>query len=244
MPAQQSIVISGTEAEEIYRQLRLLDYPMPTVGVYSLYVEYKPHHPVISDASFEFHVDVIKHDQPTPSSISEVVSIVVSNPTTTSQPTIDVSFSNESLSSEDDYIYALELILHGSVLLHHKIADEYNKCISPATSTDTIAQFDVKVKEVEEEPGYLEIASIDGVTPKDLPVIYMVSSEPKVFRKDTGKQDGLILNIGTENIHFKQGDRFKMEDVVQLLITVETSNKRLKEIGTQTNSFDLSKFLL
>lgn len=245
MPAQQSIKISRKEAQEIHRQLGEVCHPFPSVGLYSLHMQYKEHHPVLSVASFGFYIRVIKRNQLTPLLIREVVDIIVSAPDNDMGPSIDITFNEESISNEDDYIKALELILHVSVLLHHKIADECNRLLVTDTpDTPPIAQFEVKVKEVAEEPGYLEIASIVGVTPKELPVIYMVSSEPKVFRKDTGKKDGLILNIGTEYIHFKQGDRFKMEDVVQLLITVETSNKRLKEIGTQTNSFDLSKFLL
>lgn len=235
MPAQQSIKISRKEAQEIHRQLGEACHPFPSVGLCSLHMQYT--HRL-------FYIHVIKRNQLTSLLTREIIGITVSDPDNGMYPTIDVAFSDESISDEDNYIHALELILHVSVLLHHKIADEYNRLLVTDTPAAPIEQFEVKVKEVAEEPGYLEIASIVGVTPKDLPVIYMVSSEPKVFRKDTGKQDGLILNIGTEYIHFKQGDRFKTEDVVQLLIAVEASNKRLREIGNQTSSFNLSKFLL
>jgi len=103
--------------------------------------------------------------------------------------------------------------------------------------------FEVKVRKEEVGDG-LEIASIKGKDPKQLPLVYMVSPDPKVYIKGVGKKDSIVLNIGSEHIHFKVGDVFKTEDVVRLLTTIKVSNETLNKITETTNGFDFTEYMV
>lgn len=88
--------------------------------------------------------------------------------------------------------------------------------------------FNVRLRRCDDDK--YEVVAVTGKRLNDLPFMYIVDREPKVFLNETKSNNCLVLKIGAELLYINTGDTLSPTNAIVLVKTIEDCNVKITEM--------------